>query len=187
MTDHQNVSFTLLESAPSKLEVIVHKAEEITHNTREKWGKSVEFLLTCISMCVGLGNLWRFPFTALENGGGAFLVPYIIILFLIGKPVYFMEMLLGQFSSRGSVKVYDMAPIMRGVGYGQAMAMGIVSTYYASIMALTLKYFYESFNSVLPWTVCDPAWKVDCIPSGAERNASLYSNNSRSSSELYFV
>jgi len=53
-------------------------------------------------------------FTALENGGGAFVIPYLIVLVLVGKPVYYLEMLLGQFSSRGSVKVYDFSPIMRG-------------------------------------------------------------------------
>lgn len=54
-------------------------------NQRENWGSSLEFLMSCISVSVGLGNIWRFPFTAYENGGGAFLIPYIVVLFLIGK------------------------------------------------------------------------------------------------------
>lgn len=37
---------------------------------RDSWGKGIEFLLSCIAMSVGLGNIWRFPFIALENGGG---------------------------------------------------------------------------------------------------------------------
>ena len=48
-------------------------------------------------MSVGLGNIWRFPFTAYENGGGAFLIPYIIVLFFIGKPIYFLEMSMGNY------------------------------------------------------------------------------------------
>ncbi|CAD7011569.1 unnamed protein product [Ceratitis capitata] len=72
---------------------------------RATWGKGVEFLFSCIAMSVGLGNVWRFPFTALDNGGGAFLIPYLIVLFLIGKPIYYLEMAIGQFSSCGSVKV----------------------------------------------------------------------------------
>ena len=71
---------------------------------------------------VGLGNVWRFPYTAYENGGGefsreaenmqtlltgAFLIPYIVVLMLIGRPLYFMELVMGQFSSASSVKVAD--------------------------------------------------------------------------------
>lgn len=70
--------------------------------------------MSCISLSVGLGNVWRFPFTALDNGGGAFIIPYLIVLFVVGKPVYYLEMLIGQFSSRGSIRVYDFSPAMRG-------------------------------------------------------------------------
>ncbi|XP_046656086.1 sodium-dependent nutrient amino acid transporter 1-like isoform X1 [Daphnia pulicaria] len=125
---------------------------------RDTWGNPVEFLMSCISLSVGLGNIWRFPFTAYENGGGAFLIPYLVVLLLIGKPLYFLEMILGQFSSYGSVKVWAVVPLAKGVGYGGALATWFVVTYYCCLMALTVFYFFSSFQSVLPWTVCDPAW-----------------------------
>lgn len=82
---------------------------------RAKWGKSIEFLMSCIAMNVGLGNIWRFPFVAYENGGGAFLIPYILVLLFVGRPMYYLEMCLGQFSSRGNVKMFELiAPIMKG-------------------------------------------------------------------------
>ena len=88
-----------------------------SESEREGWGKGIEFLMSCIAMSVGLGNVWRFPFTALENGGGAFLLPYIIVLFVIGRPLYFLEMVIGQFSSRNSIDVFDISPFFRGNFY----------------------------------------------------------------------
>ncbi|CRL07420.1 CLUMA_CG020393, isoform A [Clunio marinus] len=157
------------------------------HKERESWGKGIEFLLSCIAMSVGLGNIWRFPFIALENGGGAFVIPYIIVLLLVGKPVYFMEMVLGQFSSRGSVKVFDCVPAMRGIGVGQVVSITIVATYYSSLMALTLNFFESSFSSTLPWSSCKPEWG-SCIPSGQNGVVNMTWNNStKSSAELYFL
>ena len=52
---------------------------------RQTWDSPIEFLLSCISMSVGLGNVWRFPFTAYENGGGAFLIPYLVVLLMVGR------------------------------------------------------------------------------------------------------
>ncbi|EAA05568.2 AGAP010865-PA [Anopheles gambiae str. PEST] len=157
---------------------------------RDQWGKGVEFLMSCIAMSVGLGNVWRFPFVALENGGGAFVIPYIIVLLLVGKPVYYMEMIIGQFSSRGSVKVYDMAPIMRGVGYGQLFSVTALITYYSSLMALIARYMIDSFMNPLPWAHCRSEWQPNCIDSvagSASPNDSSSNRTLTSSSELYFT
>lgn len=70
--------------------------------------------MACIATSVGLGNVWRFPFTAYENGGGAFLIPYIIVLIFVGKPFYFLEALLGQFTNRSCAKTWGMVPAMKG-------------------------------------------------------------------------
>ena len=61
---------------------------------------SLTFNDSCIAMSVGLGNVWRFPYTAYKNGGGAFLIPYLVVLLFIGSPLYFMELAVGQFSSK---------------------------------------------------------------------------------------
>jgi SNF family Na+-dependent transporter len=53
---------------------------------RPEWDKGIEFLMSCISLSVGLGNIWRFPYQAYEHGGAIFLIPYLLILFFIGKP-----------------------------------------------------------------------------------------------------
>lgn len=82
---------------------------------KEQWGNDIEFLFSCISLSVGLGNIWRFPYIAFQNGGGAFVIPYIIVLLIIGRPVYYLEILVGQFSGRGCIKAFSMAPILKGM------------------------------------------------------------------------
>lgn len=140
---------------------------------RQQWDDPMEFLMSCISMSVGLGNVWRFPFTAYENGGGAFLIPYICVLMLVGRPLYFMELALGQFSSAGCVNVWDMIPALGGVGYGQILGTACVTTYYCSLIALSIYYLVVSCYPVLPWTVCHDHLQSEdvsspiCIPSGA--------------------
>ncbi|XP_058054984.1 sodium-dependent nutrient amino acid transporter 1-like [Anopheles bellator] len=155
---------------------------------REKWGRNVEFLMSCIALSVGFGNVWRFPYTAYSNGGGAFVIPYLIVLFVIGRPIYYLEMVLGQFSNRGCVKVYDLAPAMRGIGVGQTIAIFTVITYYTSVLAVTLRYLIASFSPELPWARCDPAWD-NCVDSWLIGNISIGGVNvtqPKSSAELFF-
>ncbi|XP_015590863.1 sodium-dependent nutrient amino acid transporter 1 isoform X1 [Cephus cinctus] len=157
---------------------------------RQNWGNNREFLLSCIATSVGLGNIWRFPFTAYENGGGAFLIPYIIVLFIVGKPFYYLEMIMGQFTSRSSVKMWSIVPGFRGVGWAQMCSMISVVTYYCSLMSVTLYYLIGSFQSELPWSKCRPEWGDSCVNSGKSENStsnvSHENETLRSSAELYF-
>ena len=72
---------------------------------RETWGNYCEFFMASLGLAVGLGNVWRFPYVCYENGGGSFLVPYVVMLFLVGIPAFFLELSLGQYSRVGSNKV----------------------------------------------------------------------------------
>lgn len=146
--------------------------------------------MSCISMSVGLGNVWRFPFIAYENGGGAFLIPYICVLLFIGKPMYYLEMILGQFSSKSSIEVWCICPLLRGVGIGQMFGTISIITYYSSLLALTLYYFGVSFQSVLPWAYCKPEYGPNCLssaPSDLEIGQSNQSSELKSSSEYFFL
>lgn len=134
----------------------VSSSKEDEEKARQQWSRPIEFLLSCIAMSVGLGNVWRFPSVAYKNGGGAFLIPYLVVLFVLGKPLYFLELALGQFTSYGCVGVWNLSPAFRGIGYGQMIASTAIVSYYVSIMAVTLFYMYSSFASTMPWTVCNP-------------------------------
>lgn len=162
-----------------------------TTPARAKWTSDIEFTLSCIAYSVGFGNIWKFPYTALDNGGGAFLVPYLIVLFVIGRPLYYLEMAMGQFSSRGCVKIYDLAPAMRGIGVGQTVAMLVAISYYTPILAITLRYLLLSFSSELPWSKCDHSWSR-CINSnlrGHQNDSSILNSGVRQnvSAELFFT
>ena len=136
---------------------------------REQWDSPLEFLLSCISMSVGLGNVWRFPYVAYKNGGGAFLIPYIIVLIFIGRPLYLLELGLGQFSSSGGARVWDMVPALRGVGYGQVVATSCVLTFYCCLIGISFLYLGSSLFPTLPWTSCNDLLEVPedrvCLPS----------------------
>ncbi|XP_075973528.1 sodium-dependent nutrient amino acid transporter 1-like [Anticarsia gemmatalis] len=154
---------------------------------RAEWGSQIEFLMSCIATSVGLGNVWRFPFVAYENGGGAFLIPYIIVLMLIGKPMYYLECIMGQFSSRSSIKVWSLSPAMKGTGYATILGCAFVMSYYVVIVALCLYYLAMSFQSTLPWAVCQPEW-TNCIASDPSQQVpGAVTVNASSSAELYFI
>ncbi|XP_013404985.1 sodium- and chloride-dependent glycine transporter 1 [Lingula anatina] len=125
---------------------------------RGNWSGKLDFLLSCLGYAVGLGNVWRFPYLCYKNGGAAFFIPYVIMLFMVGMPIFFLELALGQFSSSGPLTCFKLAPLFTGVGYGMVIVSGLVAIYYNMIIGWSLYYLFASFTSVLPWDHCDPAW-----------------------------
>lgn len=141
---------------------------------RGNWSNHLDFLLSCVSYAVGLGNVWRFPYLCYSNGGGAFLVPYTIMLFFAGMPLFFLELSFGQYSSRGPISVWQSVPLFRGVGYGMVVTSGIVAIYYNVIITYCIFYMFKSMTRSLPWVGCHHTWNTvycselltDCLKSG---------------------
>lgn len=69
--------------------------------SRQSWGTQYGFLIAAIGSAIGLGNIWRFPGVAYTNGGGAFIVPYLIALLAIGLPMLMLDYAIGH-KFRGS-------------------------------------------------------------------------------------
>lgn len=130
--------------------------------SRAKWGHKVEFVLSCVGYSVGLGNVWRFPYLAYKNGGAAFVLAYLLLQITIGKPMYFMEMAMGQYSGKGPVRLWDMNPAARGVGMSMCIVSFVITVYYNVLMAYILHYFFASMQTTLPWSECKSTWK-NCI------------------------
>eukprot|EP00057_Strongylocentrotus_purpuratus_P009660 XP_011664134.1 PREDICTED: sodium- and chloride-dependent neutral and basic amino acid transporter B(0+) isoform X4 [Strongylocentrotus purpuratus] len=130
---------------------------------RGNWSNKMDFLLSCLGYAVGLGNVWRFPYLAYRNGGGAFLIPYTIMLFFAGLPLFLMEVSFGQYCSLGPVSIWRSVPIARGIGYCQIFTACIQGVYYNVIIMYTVYYFFASFTSQLPWIGCAKPWNnVKC-------------------------
>lgn len=68
---------------------------------RPQWGSRAGFIMAAVGSAVGLGNIWRFPAVAYENGGGAFFLPYLFALLTAGIPLLIMEFTMGH-KYRGS-------------------------------------------------------------------------------------
>ncbi len=101
-------------SSNQELAEPVNDAGDVEGEPRGNWGHKMDFMLSSIGYAVGLGNVWRFPYLCYSNGGGAFLIPYIIMLLIAGLPIFVIEMGFGQFASRGCVSVWAVSPIFKG-------------------------------------------------------------------------
>ncbi|KAI4501707.1 hypothetical protein M0802_003042 [Mischocyttarus mexicanus] len=128
---------------------------EAGEDERENWDSKLTFLLATVGYAVGLGNVWRFPYLAQKNGGGAFLIPYFVMLAIEGIPIFYLELAIGQRLRKGAIGVWNqVSPYMAGIGVSSAVVSFNVALYYNTIIAWCLFYFVQSFQSQLPWSEC---------------------------------
>ncbi|XP_014241849.1 sodium-dependent noradrenaline transporter [Cimex lectularius] len=131
---------------------------------RETWGRDADFLLSIIGFAVDLANVWRFPYLCYRNGGGAFLIPYTLMLIFGAVPLFYMELVLGQYNRQGPITVWQICPIFKGVGVCAVVVAFFVSFYYNVIIAWALYFFVGSMHKELPWLFCNNTWNSpDCI------------------------
>ncbi|RWS27353.1 Sodium- and chloride-dependent glycine transporter 2-like protein [Leptotrombidium deliense] len=151
---------------------------------RGQWGSSTEFMLACLGMMVGLGNVWRFPYLVFKNGGGIFVISYVIMLLVVGLPIIAIEAVLGQYSQSGVGEVFlNIAPIFRGIGYCSVCACALITTYYNIILAWTVFYFAESFKQ--SWSKCDLDYNTEnCITIEEAINYTRYAPPNKTDSEI---
>ncbi|XP_005811276.1 sodium- and chloride-dependent creatine transporter 1-like [Xiphophorus maculatus] len=127
---------------------------------RETWTRQMDFIMSCVGFAVGLGNVWRFPYLCYKNGGGVFLIPYLLIVFIGGIPVFFLEIALGQFMKQGGVSAWNIAPLFKGLGLASMVIVFFCNTYYIMILVWGLYYFFHSFTDPLPWATCGHPWNT---------------------------
>uniref|UniRef100_A0A8C7JN86 Transporter n=1 Tax=Oncorhynchus kisutch TaxID=8019 RepID=A0A8C7JN86_ONCKI len=122
---------------------------------RPAWDSKLQYVLAQVGFSVGLGNVWRFPYLCHQNGGGAFMVLYVMLLVVVGVPLFFMELAAGQCIRQGSIGVWKhISPKLAGIGYSSCMVCFFVALYYNVIIAWSLFYMGNSFQYPLPWEQC---------------------------------
>ncbi|KFM57632.1 Sodium- and chloride-dependent GABA transporter 1, partial [Stegodyphus mimosarum] len=128
---------------------------------RGQWSGKLDFLISVINYAVGLGNVWRFPYLCYENGGGAFLLPYLICLVLLAGPSFVMEVSLGQYLSLGGIGIWKLVPIFKGIGYASMTIVALYNVYFIVIVTWVCFYFVASFTALLPWQHCNSYWNTE--------------------------
>ena len=99
------------------------------------------FIFAAIGSAVGLGNIWRFPYVAYENGGGAFMIPYLVALLCAGIPFLFLDYALGhRFRGSAPLSFARLKKGTEGLGWWQVLICFAIATYYAAIIAWALRY-----------------------------------------------
>ncbi|MDQ7858151.1 MAG: sodium-dependent transporter [Armatimonadota bacterium] len=109
----------------------------------EQWGSRVGFVLASAGSAVGLGNIWRFPSVAADNGGGAFVLLFLFVILLVGAPALMAEMALGRHTRRNPVDAFaSLRPRSRWAlagGLG-VLASFVILSYYSVIAGWVLAY-----------------------------------------------
>ncbi len=131
--------------------------EDIMSQKRASWASSIGVILAVAGSAVGLGNFLRFPGQLVQNGGGAFLIPYFIALLVIGIPISWLEWNIGRYagahghgSSPGAFNIMFRKPWAKYLGSVSMLAVMFISFYYLYLESVMLGYVYYSITGLLP-------------------------------------
>jgi len=114
---------------------------------RDQWGTRLGFILAAIGSAVGLGNIWRFPYVAASNGGGAFLFPYFFAILTAGIPILILEFTIGhKFRGGAPVALSRMNKKWEWLGWFQSAVAFFITVYYVAVVSWALSYVWFSFT-----------------------------------------
>ncbi|MDT0307466.1 sodium-dependent transporter [Streptomyces sp. DSM 44917] len=118
-----------------------------TEPKREQWGSRTGFIMAAVGSAIGLGNIWRFPAVTYENGGGAFILPYLAALLTAGIPLLILEYTIGRkyrSSPPGATRLLRRPA--EAIGWWTVAICFVIAAYYAAILAWAVRYIGFSFD-----------------------------------------
>jgi len=132
---------------------------------REEWGSRFGFLMAMVGAMVGSGNIWRMPYTTGQNGGGAFLVAYVLLLFVIAIPGLMAETMIGRYTQKGVIgtfrQIFDSSSL-KGLGLVVLVVNIALMTYYVPVIGWIMYYTAHSllFTFTQPGFQPQPFWET---------------------------
>lgn len=118
----------------------------MSNSTKPQWNSSLVFILAMIGSAVGLGNIWRFPYVLYSNGGGSFLIPYIIAIAVVGFSFVLLEYSVGYKFKKSLYLIYKkIRPKLEIFAWFLLVLIFLVLTYYVTIVGWDLVYLVLSF------------------------------------------
>jgi len=118
---------------------------------RENWNSRSIFIMAAVGSAIGLGNMWRFPYIAAQNGGGAFLVPYFIALLTAGIPIMIIEYGLGvRTQGSANLALGSINKKLNFIGWFAILGAFGINIYYCMVMSWSWIFLLKSF-SIVGW------------------------------------
>jgi NSS family neurotransmitter:Na+ symporter len=120
------------------------------HPHREHWSSRLAFILAAAGSAVGLGNIWKFPYVTGTNGGGWFVLIYLVAVLLVALPIMVAEILLGRTAQRSPVAAFrvldgDRSP-WQSIGWLGVAAAFVILSYYSVVAGWTLHYSWLALS-----------------------------------------
>ena len=116
----------------------------------DSFGSKIGAVLVAAGSAIGLGSIWRFPYIAGENGGGAFVLLYLICVLILGIPVMLAEFSIGTFTRKGPVQAYaQFSKWWKPLGYNSIIVATLISGFYYIVAGWSLYYFVASIDGTL--------------------------------------
>ena len=119
---------------------------------REHWSSKIGFILAAIGSSIGLGNIWKFPYVAGANGGGAFVLVYLICILIVGLPIMIAEIVIGRHTEKdpvGAFKIIGAGSRWEFVGYLGVLSGFCIMTFYSVVGGWTLGYIVKSASGAI--------------------------------------